>query len=351
MQSTLAIFAALAAALPAQAESAPAALPSIAVMEFDGIPQGDKDQASLAQTLTEALSTELLATKKFKLVERRHIAKVLKELALAQSGAVDEQNAAKVGNMLGAKFLLVGSISRVGGKQLVQAREIDVETAAAANAQSVSFSELDDLPAAAKDLAKRFASGADAGSQSGFADYDAKAMREVARGVARQLAQKFPVVKGKLVSVLPNGKAGCSVSPGAYKGELFDVVAFDNFTEAKKHVGHARIDSLDGKSCQASYRSQGGPLDDGAEITSLPTDLQLAEVKPDPAAQAPVADALKSALSEELAGSGPFKMVSAEPSLVVKGVLTGRRGARKVDVQVFDHDGTLVGAASASGNF
>ena len=127
-------------------------------------------------------------------------------------------NAAKVGNLLGAKFLLVGSISRVGGKQLVQAREIDVETAAAANAQSVSFSELDDLLAAAKDLAKRFASGADAGLQSGFADYDAKAMREVARGVARQLAQKFPVVKGKLVSVLPNGKAGCNVSAGAYKG-------------------------------------------------------------------------------------------------------------------------------------
>ena len=74
-------------------------------------------------------------------------------------------------------------------------------------------------------------------------------------------------------------------------------------------------------------------------------------MKPDPAAQAPVADALKAALSEELAGIGPFKIVGSEPSLVAKGVLIGKRGARKVDVQVHDHDGTLVGAATASGNF
>ncbi len=334
----------------ASAETKPET-PTIAVLDFEAIPAGDKDQLSVAATLTETMATELLATKAFRIIERRHIAKVMKELALGQTGAVDEQNAAKVGQLLGAKFLLVGSVSRVAGKQLVQARQIRVETAAAESAQSVSFSDIDDLPEACRDLARRFAGGAAAGSVSTFGDFDAKILRETARSLARQIAGHFPVVKGRLVSVLPNGKAGCDVGPGAFRGELFEVVAFDQISESKKSMGQARIDQLGTHSCQASYKRTSGPIEDGAEITSQPVALRI-DVSAEPAALAPVAAAFKTALADELLGAGSFRATSGDNvSLVAKGHLTGKRGARKIEVQIFDRDNGVLTTAATGASF
>ena len=59
-----------------------------------------------------AFSEDPKLSAKFSVVEREKLALVLKEQGLASSGAVDPQTAAKVGRLLGVKYVLTGGIDK-----------------------------------------------------------------------------------------------------------------------------------------------------------------------------------------------------------------------------------------------
>lgn len=72
------------------------------------------------------------------LIERSRIGALLSEMELAQAGLVNEDTALKVGRMLGAEHLVIGSFMVVGWQVRVDARLVRVETAEVLLAQSVS---------------------------------------------------------------------------------------------------------------------------------------------------------------------------------------------------------------------
>ncbi len=64
----------------------------------------------------DMLVTSFADTKKYTLIEREKLDKVLDEQKLGASGAVTAQTAAKIGRLLGAHFIITGSVTEFGIK-------------------------------------------------------------------------------------------------------------------------------------------------------------------------------------------------------------------------------------------
>ncbi len=106
----------------------------IAVSRFKGI--GISDAASV-EDLLEDLSTALVKTGVFQLVERTELDEVLRELKIQNSGLVDSATARKLGKLVGARAVLVGSISDRKDCIVINARLIDTETGLVSIAESI----------------------------------------------------------------------------------------------------------------------------------------------------------------------------------------------------------------------
>lgn len=96
--------------------------------------------------LEEILTQKLLARGTFRLVERTRLDAIMKEQKFALTGAVDTETAVKLGKLLGAKLLVLGSISRLGKSYQINARLVDAETGSivASNYEEVEVSVFDE---------------------------------------------------------------------------------------------------------------------------------------------------------------------------------------------------------------
>ncbi len=61
-------------------------------------------------------------------VERQELEKVMDELKLSMSGLTDDDYALQAGKLLGAKYLLFGSLSKIGEQIKISCRLIETET-------------------------------------------------------------------------------------------------------------------------------------------------------------------------------------------------------------------------------
>lgn len=85
--------------------------------------------------VAERITTELVKAKKFKVIERKEIEKVFEELKLQRSGAIDSDSAKEIGKMLGADWVVVGTLTELPDKQLeLNVRLVGVESAEIINA-------------------------------------------------------------------------------------------------------------------------------------------------------------------------------------------------------------------------
>lgn len=97
-----------------------------AVMNFSETGKLAKDK-ELGALVAGELATFLHKDHRIEMVERDKLDKIMGELSLAQSGLLDENNAAKVGRMVQAQALVVGQVSEAGADFLVNARLVGVE--------------------------------------------------------------------------------------------------------------------------------------------------------------------------------------------------------------------------------
>ena len=103
------------------------AKPTIAVLYFD---YGGKkaDLEPLREGLAQMLITDLADLPEIRVVERERLKAVLEEHKLAASGKVDAASAARVGKLLGAQELVLGSFFDLAGTLRIDARVVEVET-------------------------------------------------------------------------------------------------------------------------------------------------------------------------------------------------------------------------------
>jgi len=101
--------------------------PTVAVLYFDYTGK-DQELEVLRKGLAQMLISDLSGTDTIRVVERDRLEDILTELKLQGSGKIDPKSAAKLGKLLGAKYLVVGGYFDLQGVLRVDARIVDVET-------------------------------------------------------------------------------------------------------------------------------------------------------------------------------------------------------------------------------
>jgi TolB-like protein len=105
--------------------------PGIAVMPFDNggsYGQGREDFDALQKGIAGMLISELAQNPSARVVEREEIQKLVEEQNLGTSGRVDPSTAAKVGKLVGARYVVLGTFLDFYGDFRVDARLVNVET-------------------------------------------------------------------------------------------------------------------------------------------------------------------------------------------------------------------------------
>lgn len=83
----------------------------IAVTKFDNKVKGVYGSWNIGEGMAEMLTTELIKTGRFVVVERQAMQDILGEQELGQAGVVKKETAAKVGQVLGAQLIVRGVVS------------------------------------------------------------------------------------------------------------------------------------------------------------------------------------------------------------------------------------------------
>lgn len=98
-------------ALTSAVQASEGAKPVLAVLKFQDESGAMPLQGGVGRVLTNIIGTELAARDAFTVVERRKLAAVLEEQDLAQSGRLKPGEGAKIGQLTGAQYLVMGTIT------------------------------------------------------------------------------------------------------------------------------------------------------------------------------------------------------------------------------------------------
>src|SRR6058998_309420 len=105
--------------------------PGIAVLPFNNggsYGQGKEDFAALERGIAGMMISELSQNPAARVVERQEVQRLIEEQNLGAQGRVDPQTAAKVGKLVGARYVVLGTFIDFYGDFRVDARLVNVET-------------------------------------------------------------------------------------------------------------------------------------------------------------------------------------------------------------------------------
>jgi len=114
-------------AFTALAAAAPVAKPTVAILFFDYSGK-QAELEPLREGLAQMLISDVAELAEIQVVERARLKAVLEEQKLAAGGKVDAATAARVGKLLGARHLVLGSFFDLAGALRLDARVVEVET-------------------------------------------------------------------------------------------------------------------------------------------------------------------------------------------------------------------------------
>ena len=121
---------------------------TIAIIELENLGKRARDN-EIGQIVSEMITTNIVQSGNFDVVEREQLSKVLRELKLNQIGLVDANSAKMVGKMLAADSILCGSVAEVGQFFDINIRLLDVEKATIISAAVIEIKQddfLDNMP-------------------------------------------------------------------------------------------------------------------------------------------------------------------------------------------------------------
>lgn len=130
----LALAAAVAGSAGAQNRPAPAAQdtrPGLAILDFDigaTIGQDPDDYQALRRGLSSMTLNEMTANQAIRVVERAQLQSILQEQNLGREGRVDPSSVSQVGRLVGARYMVTGTLYDVRGDVRIDARLFNTET-------------------------------------------------------------------------------------------------------------------------------------------------------------------------------------------------------------------------------
>jgi curli production assembly/transport component CsgG len=345
MRSFLALS--LTLALPALAQTAPAGQ-TVAIASVDA--RGSAT-AEAAAEMSDALTAQLVADGRVRVVERQQIARVMKEQALSQSGVMSDEVQVKLAQLVGARFIVVGAVQGKGRGFILSLRAMDSSTAQVAFAETLKVGSEDQIEAGSKQLARKLtdkllgpgAAGGQASNNDVVGDFDVSQVKDGAKALARSLALRFPKLSGRVVEALPDGTVSCAFAGGQpFAGQFFEVSGKDEVTEMEAKKGFFLLKSISGKGCSGKAKSEpGAAISRGDSLNALPLKINLESLEPGPGTQPELAKLLADETRAAL-DTVPNFQVASDPQLTAVGRVSGPRGHRTVTLQVIDKAGNVV---------
>lgn len=84
---------------------------TISILAFENKVQGVLGSAALGEGMTEILTTALVNSDRFVVLDRQNLKEIVGEQGLAMTGLVNEQTGVKTGQMAGAQFFIKGAVT------------------------------------------------------------------------------------------------------------------------------------------------------------------------------------------------------------------------------------------------
>lgn len=125
-----------------QTPPAPAEEVKIAVLNFQGLLVPEE----LGMAVAEIFRTKIVGLGNYTVIERGMIEQVLQEQELQLTGAVDSETAVEIGKLVGAKFVIIGSVVKTGAVYTINSRLIDVETGIAKVGENIQGEGEEEIP-------------------------------------------------------------------------------------------------------------------------------------------------------------------------------------------------------------
>jgi len=111
----------------------------LAITDFPDLHGKSSD---LGKHISEELTTRLLNQGQAHIIERGKMQQVMKEQKLGAAEGVDDETAARLGKLLGAGIIVVGTISDLGTEVKVNARLLDTTSGEGLGASSITLSRV-----------------------------------------------------------------------------------------------------------------------------------------------------------------------------------------------------------------
>jgi len=111
-------------------------------------------QNSTALTITDLFRSELAKYKKFDVLNRDNMKRLLKEQSLQQTGITDTSKAVKVGKVLNLRYMIFGSVSRLNRTYIITAEMVDIETSKIVVSVNRKFYNIDMADSVVKSLVR-----------------------------------------------------------------------------------------------------------------------------------------------------------------------------------------------------
>ena len=256
--------------------------------------------AGIGAGVADMLTTALVKSGKFTVIERQDLDKVFAEQHLGQSGALTPESAAKVGKVLGVELLVIGSVTEFGikkrevsgGFKVFGAGVENKEARAAVDIRLVNSTTAEVIAAETEEgsentlgLGARY-ENIDFSTSSSWNDTDiGKACREAIDKVVTLITENMEKVpwSGKVLKVNADGTV--IMKPGSEAGvevgneflvfrpgdEIKDPDTGLSLGNEEKKIGRVKVteDMLKGKACKAVVL-EGAPLQIGDIIRQKP---------------------------------------------------------------------------------
>ncbi len=100
----------------------------IAILPFEALSSNDSDTSGYEEGIVRILEKPLKASPHLDVVERADIDKAIGELKLTRDRMFDQSTVSRIGRLVGAQKLLLGSYFKIGNNLRIDARVVDTET-------------------------------------------------------------------------------------------------------------------------------------------------------------------------------------------------------------------------------
>lgn len=92
------------------------------------VPASTEETERVAYAVSEYLTETLAQQKKFRVIEKKQISRILHALEFSQSGVTDAESAEVIGKLVGAKQMLLGSLSLAEERYTIALRLVEIKT-------------------------------------------------------------------------------------------------------------------------------------------------------------------------------------------------------------------------------